>query len=386
MIKRARTDAEDGEGAIYEHIVPLIDARGRFTMSNNVSVMYTPALAPFASLFLDAWGMNAYTAHVFVPSMHPASVCRSDIARLRRARLLVSRKTDGVRVQLVVYFADGAQHVALVDRQFRVHAFARDKDALMHDRWIDTCRRPDETTRCELTVIDAELLAHDASCVRRPRVICHDAVCIMGVSLIETPFEARLRALHSTVTRFQARGLFPLLDVTVKPWFDSIAACVASDGERDADGLIIALATGTLRNGIATDLYKLKTHHTVDVFALRVGEDESAWSMYATDGPRPCALRDGDMNVHFDRASFDRVLVGASLDRATVVDYETLVANGVVIEAEVIVDDDRARCVLRAIKRRTDKPLANDLRVIRRTIENARENIHSTEIESNIDV
>jgi len=423
--KRARTqtsvDDDDvstsaGAESVHELVVPLIDARGRFV---HGLVPTEPALNPLSSLFLDAWGMNAYTAHVFVPSMHPASLCRSDLPRLQSERFLVSLKTDGVRVQLVMYASQGGRSgmAALIDRQFRAHVFSRAAlDARPAEHWILASSFAGAGA---LTVIDAELVGDGAeqsdetraldsrrgardrvrSVARavhraRPRLVCHDAVCLLGVSLVNTPFESRVRALRSFVDRLRSAPQPPpplsLLDLSVKPWFSDARSCVASSSSSSSsgassaghehDGLILAAARGLLRNGIATDMFKWKPRHTVDVFCLR-------GALLATDGPRPVRLDAASLgaDVAIDHASFRALLSTAASasdaadakedeqDEPEEVDYDCLVARSRVVEAAV----ERAAdvLVLRALKLRTDKPLGNDLRIVRRTLQNVREDI-----------
>ena len=449
--KRARRDES---GAVHELVVPLIDAFGRFV---HGLVLNEPALAPFASLFLDAWGMNAYTAHIFVPAMHPASICRADIGRLHRETFLASRKTDGVRVQLVMYAAGGRSYVALIDRQFRTHVFSRERlRASPAGDWIAATRLPDGCLGSEtVTVIDAELvtdaeLVHETDdndddaaaaaaigrdpAVRRstratthqrptthavhrarPTLVCHDAVCLLGVSLINTGFETRIRALNSFVDRVlrsRTDGPLALLDVRVKPWYSSVAACMEAT-ESNArqpttldDGFILAAANGTLRNGIASQMYKWKRVHTVDLFCLarrQIGaaaaaEDDGVQTdcadrprLYVTDGPRPVKLDAAALgdDVRVDEDSF-RALLNTTTNTTNTtttpepdeIDYNTLVARSKIVESVFVVaaPGSTHAIVLRALKVRTDKPLGNDLRVVRRTLLNVRENITLQEI------
>jgi hypothetical protein len=407
--------------------LPMLDGTGRF----NDEIAEIPLLAPLKTLFLTAWTMAGYTAHAFVPGMHPRSLLRADLAQLA-PDTLVSAKSDGLRMQLCVYKPHGMPTtLALVDRSFRVHILVPEQRQHMAHSLAHQIDERDWTAAQESllelmcqpalaslegTVLDGELMFVDENpltlmqigrqrpveaTVARERSgaaqwIAHDAVWVRNTALHRVPFERRLRVLATVANhllqlpqhhlQFATKPWAPLRDIMNPPQTSQHTHApdagsppsygpILADSPR-SDGLILAAPLGLLQNGIAPDntLFKWKPHHSIDLYVTESG-------IYCGDHDRILRL-DGAQpdlgycrNVQVDWPAVHHPQPTPGIEYT----FQEMTEMADVWEASVHqTAPNHLRITLD--KQRTDKVTANDVRVVRATLINALENIQRHEL------
>lgn len=329
-----------------------------------------PERAHYWRALLAKWKVRGKRADsaTFFPGANPVSIARANLPALEEHPHVIALKSDGVRYALFLTLRPGStreqpQPVALmIDRARNMY----EVEVLAPEAYF-----------CEGTILEGELVWHLPD-NRSHLFLVFDAVCIRGESLLDKPFEERLRAAHQCTRLseelskcspddmehrvFEADGIalvhfephivmrpkrFVGREHAVRLWSER------SEAEHRVDGLIVHRADAAYVHGTATGVaYKWKPEHSVDLA-----------------GP-PTSLRaaDGPLGAH----------IGGRRVEVLPSRVECIRADDVAEYHVEVVDESHVR--LFAMRTRTDKCVPNGLRVISATVQDAVENLEPSDL------
>lgn len=303
-----------------------------------------------------AWGVRH--ALRYLPGPHPASCGEEELSRVlaRPREWLVSPKCDGERRGVVFT----RTHMVMFDR-------------LLCAEVIPIAWRSRPTPLPLPLAVDAEVVSGVEG---RRTLVMFDLICMHSGGGGETSSmvscataKARVKAL-ADVHDLVASSLVPSSPLTprllLKPW---VYANTLPDMHAKAwwrgvsrvrpvpqDGLIFMHASGRLTNGNQTDVLKWKPRHTVDCWIFSGG------SVWVNDRgvPKPWPFPSLRLLLHPEVAALPPMDVVPSCLHD--------IPPGRLFELEV-----EAEGALRVLRPRSDKPYANDVGVVERTVRHARE-------------
>ena len=266
------------------------------------------------------------------PGPNPCSLERSDFPKLRQQPYFLAEKTDGVRFLWLCCTFNTLNVSAIVDRSMAAY--------LLPLHAVPTAMFQGSVVDCELAFNKVENTWH---------LMAFDAYVVSGVPVFNLPFSHRLAALQRAMTVYEACASDPL-SVRVKRFFPT---CMFRDFlghmhevERyfAVDGIILTPELSHASIGRHTELFKLKTKHSVDFLV----------------GPGPCDLG---------------VFLPSARDHVVVAGLREPLAPGCI--AECVSSPDG---VWDLVCVRTDKSTANDMLTYEKTLLNAREGITIDEV------
>ena len=199
------------------------------------------------------------------PGSSPCSLERADFPKLRAQPYWVCEKTDGVRFLLYCTEHDGKTVAALVDRALAFYL-------------VPLAAVP--TSMFQGSVVDCELARdkRDGSWA----LLAFDAYVVCGVSLWAQPFSRRMACLRRALAHYRASPEDPAT-LRLKDFFPGtmMAEFRRGEAERSAqwaiDGVVLTPELSRAVPGRHTELFKLKTKHTVDFL---VGDDGRSLAVY----------------------------------------------------------------------------------------------------------
>lgn len=268
------------------------------------------------------------------PGSNPCSLERADFHKLARQPYYLTEKTNGVRFLFVCCRREAMTVCALVDRAMAVYLLPLQKVP---------------TVLFEGTAVDCELAYNKAAA--RWQLLMFDAYAVSGIRVMHKPFSQRMGAVRRAMSAYEPvasdavvcclKTFFPASTAH----FDLFAAHQQSAAAAyDIDGVILVPENSCAVFGRHTELFKLKTKHTVDFLVSSNGFELGV----------------------FNAATGLHVVVGR-LRTASV-------AGGI---AECTQDADGAWAL---VCTRSDKATANDTLTYEKTLLNAREAITLTEV------
>lgn len=318
MLADMRTQEEEVHGALTLHRVLGSDRSALLaTLSQLVG---SPDIAKF-------------------PGSNPCSLERADFPKLARQPYFLTEKTNGVRFLLFCCRHEDHTVCALVDRAMAVFLLPLQKVP---------------TVLFEGTVIDCELAFNRAD--RHWQLLMFDAYVVSGIPVMHKPFSARMAAVRRGMLAYEpAPG--DAVVCCLKTFFPASAAFFDHfllhqervDRCYDVDGVILVPENSRAILGRHTELFKLKTKHTIDFL---VGVDGF------------------ELGV-FNPSSGAHVAIGR---------LRSAVAAGSIAEC---VQEAGGVWVLVCV--RTDKTTANDMLTYEKTLLNAREAITLAEVRAYVE-
>lgn len=266
------------------------------------------------------------------PGSNPCSLERADFPKLRQQPYYLAEKTDGIRVLLLCCTHAGHNVCAIVDRAMAM--------------WLLPLQAL-PTAMFQGSVVDCELAFNKVE--KQWQLLAFDAYVVSAVPVFYLPFSQRMAALARAMTAYAytTGDPAPLKMKTFVPasMFDAYPGHEAKAAAYfDIDGLILTPELSHAVIGRHTELFKLKTKHTIDFHV-------------ASDG----------MGLEvFDTRRREHVRV-ARLRQWT--------QPGGIVECLRVQDD-----LWDVVTTRTDKTTANDFLTYRKTLLNAQENITLDEL------
>lgn len=210
------------------------------------------------------------TARKF-PGSNPCSLERADYPKLRSQPYFLAEKTNGVRFLLFCCEHAGHKVCALVDRAMAT--FLLPLQCL-------------PTVVFEGTIVDCELALNRVE--QRWELLAFDTYVVSGIPVFHMPFSNRMAAIQRAMSVYAPQPQDPV-SVRMKSFvpaslFDQFATH-EHDARRffDTDGIVLVPELSHAVIGRHTELFKLKTKHTVDFL---VGGDGVELSVYDPGGPR----------------------------------------------------------------------------------------------------
>ena len=316
------------------------------------------------------WNVSTRSRHgQFLPGPHPASFGSEDYGRVagRPQKWLVSCKSDGERRGVVV-LRDG---IITFDRNMR--------HAVTGVRWSQACLDCPEMLPI---VFDAEVCRNDLG----ESVIIAFDLYFWKDSFLPAPATARVQSCAKAVDYVRLNGTIEggVFEIISKPWVyanqlpDVLPrAWWATPMSTPQDGLIFMHADVPATNGNQTEILKWKASHTIDCWYFPEFRHNVGGALWANDKGRPCPLSricayrlEGVEDVSSARSVEANVSAWEAFP-----DHHTKVPAGRLMEFAISVssqgsETEREVC-LKFVRMREDKPYANDVGVIARTITHA---------------
>lgn len=310
------------------------------------------------NIIREAWGVRRDL--VFLPGPHPASAGRGELAEVARGcrSWLVSPKCDGERRSVVIT----SDRLVMVDRTLAEEAIPL--------AWKYPC------PSVMPMVVDAEIVGAEGG---KRALVVFDVIQYGQRRMVEGRVEARarVRLVAEIVDLLRTALSAPAVPTLLaKPWVfanclpDALVSSwwfgISRSTPVRHDGLIFMHASSALTNGNQKDVLKWKPRHTVDCWLLRPTPSSAPLVYCCSDGvsvpfPAPYHLEATPLS------SSAPILSGAPPSQ-----YDF--PRGCLFELDVSVDSG-APPRLRAERLREDKPYANDLKIVQRTLRHAAENV-----------
>ena len=268
------------------------------------------------------------------PGSNPCSLERANFSKLSRQPYFLTEKTNGVRYLLFCCRYKDCAVCAIVDRAMSVFLLPLQKVP---------------TVLFEGTAIDCELAFNRAEQVWQMQMF--DAYVVSGIPVQHKAFSCRMTAVQRAMSPYEpAPGDAVVLRVKVffpasRDYFDQFQTHQQRvGGYYDVDGVILVPEDSRAIVGRHTELFKLKTKHTVDFL---VGGDGFELSV-------------------FNPSTGLHVVIGR---------LQSVAAAGSIVEC---VQESGGAWALVCV--RTDKTTANDMLTYEKTMLNAREAITFAEV------
>lgn len=203
------------------------------------------------------------------PGSNPCSLERADYAKLRQQPYYLTEKTDGTRVLLFCcqHAVKGAQAnvCVLVDRAMSM--------------WLLPLQAL-PTAMFQGSVIDCELAFNKQE--QKWQLLAFDAYVVSGIPVFYLPFSHRMSAVKRALGVYAPQPGDPvplcLKQFVPAAMFDAFIVHEASMRQQfDVDGLVLQPEMSDAKMGRHTELFKLKTRHTLDFL---VGMDCTSLHVY----------------------------------------------------------------------------------------------------------
>lgn len=266
------------------------------------------------------------------PGSNPCSLERADYPKLRRQPYYLTEKTDGVRVLMFCCRHAAVGNVCvLVDRAMSM--------------WLLPLRAL-PTAMFQGSVVDCELAFNKID--KKWQLLAFDSYVVSGIPVFYLPFSHRMASLKRALGVYKPHADDPvplrLKQFVPAAMFDAFVQHEATQrAQFDVDGLVLQPEMSDAKMGRHTELFKLKTRHTLDFL---VGLD--------------C------MSLHvYDPSRKAHVVVG------------TLRAAG---EPNSITECELTDNKWDVVGVRSDKTTANDMLTYQKTLLNIRERITVAEL------
>lgn len=214
------------------------------------------------------------------PGSNPCSLERRDFPKLKQQPYFLCEKTNGVRFLLFCCELGGRRVCAIVDRAMAAYLLP-----------LQTV----PTAMFQGTVVDCEL-AHN-KVEQQWQLLAFDAYVVCGVPMFHKPFSHRIGALQRATQKyaFTAGDPVPLKIKNFLPtgMFGSYRDHEASAAAFfDVDGLILTPELSHAAIGRHTELFKLKTKHTVDYLVADNGVDLCVYDTSTRTHAQVASLRE----------------------------------------------------------------------------------------------
>lgn len=298
-----------------------------------------------AACFLkQLWQLPRNTQHIPVPN--PVSMLRADLPRLHDQPYFVSAKLDGVRFLLLMGMTeDGKTDFAyMIDRAYQMYkvdvGVAKERQAYMMG-----------------TLIDGELL-QDAE--GRLHFVGFDVVAAQGVDCTSCRYEVRMRKLRELMGQLRVAGCASCSAKRCLPMGrirDLIRDMEVS--EYPSDGLIFMPDRCPVRTGMHPEMFKWKTHHTID-FQLAEESGRPVLMYSCADGLHRCS----ELNIEL-------------VEDAALRDLRSQIPC--IVECSCVYASER-RVRAHILSSRPDKTCPNYERTVVLTLQNIREAIDRDEL------
>lgn len=194
--------------------------------------------------------------HRRFPGSNPCSLERADYPKLRQQPYFLTEKTDGIRVLLFccrhTIHGTPTNVCVLVDRALAM--------------WLLPLQAL-PTAMFQGSVVDCELAFNKQE--QQWQLLAFDAYVVSGVPVFYMPFSHRMGAVKRALSVYSARAGDPL-PLRVKHFvpaamFDAFVEHEASArAQFNVDGLVLQPEMSDAKLGRHTELFKLKTKHTLD--------------------------------------------------------------------------------------------------------------------------
>jgi hypothetical protein len=194
------------------------------------------------------------------PGSNPCSLERANFPALTQQLYYICDKTDGIRFLWFCTEYNGLNVSCIVDRAMNVYVLPLEA--------IPTAMFQGSIVDCELAFNTAEKQWH---------LLAFDVYVVSGIPVFYMPFSQRMSALQRAMAVY-VPGTKDPLPVRVKRFipttmFASYMAMEASARTYGVDGVILTPETSPAVIGRHTELFKLKTRHTVDFLVGMSGSD-----------------------------------------------------------------------------------------------------------------
>lgn len=249
------------------------------------------------------------------PGSNPCSLERADYPKLRAQPYFLTEKTDGTRFLMLCCRHADKNVCALVDRAMAV--------------WLLPLQAL-PTAMFQGSVIDCELAFNKVD--QQWQLLAFDAYVVSGVPVFYMPFSHRMAAAKRALTVYSACPGDPvplrLKQFVPASMFDAFVQHEASMRlQFEVDGMVLQPEMSDAKMGRHTELFKLKTRHTLDFL---VGVD--CKSLHVFDPSRKTHVAIGELRTAGEPNSIvecllaqDNVwdIVGVRADKTTANDMLT---------------------------------------------------------------
>lgn len=287
------------------------------------------------------WQQPPHKQHVPCPC--PRSLMEDNLPRLRKGNFVVGEKTNGTRMFLMLgWNHHQGNYAVLIDRAYHIfHApITARNDSLYQGTLVDGEWEPQT---CTYTVFD---VVASAGRLRKNKRF-KDRY---------SSYRKLTEQLHGEV-RIRAKAWHPLAH-TAALW------ARMQEQNSDADGLIFQSQDAKLKPGIQDGVFKWKPSHTLDLYLHTDAQGQV--QVQCGDGPRIADLQQ-QFHVQVDPVRSANVTLDNDVK---VVECELALLEGGKVKATPILE-------------RTDKVYANDLKVVRFTVQNVKEHITIDQLSTN---
>lgn len=194
------------------------------------------------------------------PGSNPCSLERADFPKLKQQPYFVCEKTNGVRFIVFCCTYNDTKVCAMIDRAMTIYL-------------LPLQAMP--TAMFQGSVFDCELAFNKVD--RQWQLLVFDAYVVCGVPLFHKPFSQRMGALGRAMTVYTCVNGDPL-PIKIKSFWPTHSFSAYRNIEAsastffDIDGLILTPELSHATIGRHTELFKLKTKHTLDFVVDARGE------------------------------------------------------------------------------------------------------------------
>lgn len=210
------------------------------------------------------------------PGSNPCSLERADFPKLRQQPYFVCEKTNGVRFLMLCCTHDDKRVCAIVDRAMAVYLLPL---------------QAVPTAAFQGSVIDCELAFNKVD--KQWQLLVFDAYVVCGVPMFHKPFSHRMGAVRRAMEAYAhvpgdpvPLKLKSFLPTTMFRSYRELE--VSARAFFDIDGLILTPELSHAAIGRHTELFKLKTRHTID-FLVGPGGREACVFDPSTKAHQPVA-------------------------------------------------------------------------------------------------
>ena len=214
------------------------------------------------------------------PGSNPCSLERADFPKLRAQPYFLTEKTNGVRFLLFCCEHAGRRVCALVDRAMAVYLLPLQKMT---------------TAMFQGSVVDCELAFNKVASAWQ--LLAFDAYVVSGIPVFHQRFSVRMAALKRAMSVYEPAPADPVavLSKQFLPAYMVRAFKEHAQAARsfyDVDGVILVPEHSPAAIGRHTELFKLKTEHTVDFLVGAGGVELSVFSPSSGSHVHVASLRE----------------------------------------------------------------------------------------------
>jgi len=234
------------------------DVHGALTLHRVLDPDYTALLQALSTL------SGSRDIRKF-PGSNPCSLERADFPKLKQQPYFLAEKTNGIRFLLF----------CCIHKEFKV--------CVVVDRAMSMFLMPLQavpTAMFEGSVIDCELAFNKVE--KQWQLLIFDAYVVSGVPVFHTPFSHRMSAMQRAMLPYEYHVGDPV-PLKVKNFLPTSMIMAYKEHEAkarryfDVDGIILTPELSHAAIGRHTELFKLKTKHTIDFLVAPNGTDLSVF-------------------------------------------------------------------------------------------------------------